>query len=376
MGFSEIKGDKLVFSFPELGSDCNLEVGFVRTLRLPDDNKEYPLPPGLGQFDLAHVDDHKQALPSSWSEHGGVFFPMWQAEAMWLSFHNPSGWPFAVKIAAGKINALTGEAWRNPLSAKGDKQDYMVSPTQPWIDGFCIGEGVVRQFVAMPQGSGYTAEEQITGKAEHGGVQIIVYPMTVEARQRLAPPVQRRRGSYHAMDGAMGGALSASASLESCDMMAAPMAASNSSHSVSRSMAKKASPAKEMGLAAGGLMRQEIYADIYDQHGREVWSDQYARCFVHLMDALDYESVMGKAPKAMPPTANDYRAYGLPWFEYYDSKSKALSGSKTLAGLDSVAAMGVKKGEKPLGGKEGVVSPQATKPVKIGPVAKGLDGSW
>lgn len=29
----------------------------------------------------------------------------------------------------------------------------------------------------MPLGCGYTAEEQISGAAEHGGIQIIVYPM-------------------------------------------------------------------------------------------------------------------------------------------------------------------------------------------------------
>ena len=33
---------------------------------------------------------------------------------------------------------------------------------------------MIRQFVAMPLGAGYTAEEQITGEAEHGGLQIVV----------------------------------------------------------------------------------------------------------------------------------------------------------------------------------------------------------
>jgi hypothetical protein len=51
---------------------------------------------------------------------------------------------------------------------------------------------------------------------------------------------------------------------------------------------------------------------------------------------------------------------------------KALAGSSELAGLDSVAAMGVKKGEKPLPNL-GVAPTHPT--VKIGP-AKGLDGSW
>jgi len=29
----------------------------------------------------------------------------------------------------------------------------------------------VRQFVAMPLGAGYTAEERVTGRAEHGGAE-------------------------------------------------------------------------------------------------------------------------------------------------------------------------------------------------------------
>ena len=50
-------------------------------------------------------------------------------------------------------------------------------PGQPWLDGFCVEKGLIRQFVAMPLGEGFTAEEQLTGEAEHGGLQIAVYPM-------------------------------------------------------------------------------------------------------------------------------------------------------------------------------------------------------
>ena len=44
---------------------------------------------------------------------GGVILPVWQAEAMWLNFRNrgPSwdlDFPVAIKVAAGKINAVTG----------------------------------------------------------------------------------------------------------------------------------------------------------------------------------------------------------------------------------------------------------------------------
>ena len=50
----------------------------------------------------------------------------------------------------------------------------MVAPDQPWLDGFVVDKGCVRQFFAMPQGAGYSAEEQLTGEAVHGGLQLAV----------------------------------------------------------------------------------------------------------------------------------------------------------------------------------------------------------
>lgn len=365
-GYVEIINDQLCFKFPEMGAECALRVTFHRTLRLPDDNKSYGLPPSLGAFELTHIDDHKEGLPAAWSERGGVLFPMWQAEAMWLSFDSPSGWPFAIKIATGKVNALTGESWENELSAKSEKQDYMVSPGQPWLDGFCVAEGKVRQFVAMPQGSGYTAEEQITGKAEHGGLQIIVYPMKAEARAKLAPPRRPGRGSM--------GALASACSLSMDDSGGGleSMGASAKGGVLRSSSVKRAAPAKEMGLAAGGLMEQEIYADPYD---REVWDSAFARCFVHLVDAVDYEAVLGKKPRHASPTAADYARQGLPWFNYSDTSLTAIKGSSKLANLDSVAAMGVKKNETPLPENESIKAP---KPVELSkPKKPGIrDGSW
>ena len=63
----------------------------------------------------------------------------------------------------------------------------MVSSEQPWLDGYCVEKGLIRQFVAMPLGSGYSAEEQLSGKAEHGGMQIIVYPMKKSVFEKRFP---------------------------------------------------------------------------------------------------------------------------------------------------------------------------------------------
>ena len=171
----ELKREILEFSFPDVHADAKCRIQFHRTMRIPDNDQTHYLPPGLGDFPLHHIDDFA-AIPNVWKERGGVFFPVYQSEAMWISFD--SDYPCAVKIAAGKINALTGDTWCDELQT--NEQDYIVTPDQPWLDGFNVGQDIVRQFVAMPLGEGFSAEEQITGAAEFGGLQILVSPMKKE----------------------------------------------------------------------------------------------------------------------------------------------------------------------------------------------------
>lgn len=310
----ELKNDELLIQFPDVHEDAVCRVDFQRTLRIPDDNRDYPLPPGLGRFSVEHVEDHSSRLPAAWVERGGVLLPMYQAEALWINFSSGSSsrrsisYPFALKIAAGKINAVTGDEWTNGLGK--DPQDYLVVPDQPWLDGFCVQKGLIRQFVAMPMGAGYTAEEQISGTAAHGGIQIIVYPMKRDRYEKL---VNRTTPLFDP---------------DICYSLADPC------ESVS------------MGLAPGGLMRQEIYEDKY---GYDAWdTSRSSRCFIHILNSAQWEIVTGKSVPRKPPSAADYTKAALPWFEYYDEKLCPLSGVKSLAGLDSIGAKSVKFSEKPL----------------------------
>jgi hypothetical protein len=248
-------------------------------------------------------------------KHGGVMLPMYQSEALWINFNGD--YPFAIKVAAGKINAVTGEDWRDGLHR--NPQDYMVAPEQPWLDGFCVEKGLIRQFVAMPLGSGYSAEEQLTGKAEHGGLQIVAFPLKREAYERI---LKERR----AYGRPLGYALAEEADMIcACDTMA-PLGL-------------------DMGLAAGGKMKQEIYDDSF---GFDDWDLRHSsRCFVHLANSMVWRAVTGDDPPTVPPTSSEYTKAGLPWFDYY-SDSKALEGSKKLATVKSVAELGKEKGDVPL----------------------------
>lgn len=312
----ELKDDSLVFSFPEAHPEAKLRIKFMRTLRIPDDGKGYPLPPGLGRFPLRHVDDHAENVPPLWLEHGGVMLPMCQSEALWLNFESAylelhgSGFPFAVKVATGKIDALTGKPWRDSLH--NEAQDYLIVPEQPWLDGYCVEKGFIRQFVAMPLGAGYSAEEQLTAEAKHGGLQIAVYPMKRRAFERRFPKIdpRERRMQFDY------------AAAESCPM----------------------SP--DMGLAPGGRMRQEIYEDPFDFVD---WDrGAMSRCFIHIANSLVWRAITGDNPPTTPLTAKEYTEAGLPWFEYYNDDAKALAGAESLSGLKSVTQMGAAKGDAPL----------------------------
>ena len=41
-----LENDTLFFSFPDIHPQAELAINFQRTLRIPDDDKSYPLPPG------------------------------------------------------------------------------------------------------------------------------------------------------------------------------------------------------------------------------------------------------------------------------------------------------------------------------------------
>ncbi len=322
----ELKHDCLRFSFPEVHEDASFQVDFQRTLRIPDDGKDHALPPGLGAFPLRHVDDFAERVPGAWLKRGGVMLPMYQAEALWLSFGGQ--YPFAVKIATGKINAVTGEEWTEDLHRR--PQDYVTTPRQPWLDGYCVKKGVIRQFVAMPLGSGYSAEEQLTGEAEHGGLQIVAYPMKRKAYERHLGGMRRRR--------------------------------STEVYSLGLKSVRACAPAPDMGLAPGGRMTQEIYGD---PHGLADWDLEHgSRCFVHLTNSLVWEAITKERPPYPPPTAKAYTDAGLPWFDYY-GEGPAVSGAGKLAGLLSVSAKGAQKGDAPLPENESV-DPKNVIPLRAG----------
>ena len=278
-------------------------VTFQRTLRIPDDGSAYPLPPGLGRFPILKVEDYLDHVPQLWRERGGAFIPMYQREALWLGFHAAPWKPNAVKIAVGRVNAISGKPDDKALHA--DHQDYVVCPEQPWLDGVHTGHGLVRQFVAMPLGLGYTVEASMTGVETFGGIQITVYEPK-PGRFPEEPPIKPDTGPI-------------------------------------RTAMLKPGGITSMGLGAGGAMKQKLYPDPY---GIETWDqDNYGRIFIHIINSAEFFAFTGLNPPPTPIDAKTYTEYGLPWFDLYDETKGDVPPSEWLARARTVSARDVERGE-------------------------------
>ena len=283
-------------------------LSFQRTLRIPDDGKTYPLPPGLGNFPILRVADFKDRVPEEWVKHKGVFIPMYQREALWISFKARYWKPNAAKIAIGKVNAISGKVWDQAL--RPEEKDYIVCPPQPWLDGINAGEDMIRQFVAMPLGMGYTVEAQVTGKEEFGGIQIIVY----EPKPGKFPDYPPMGTVDRFIAGIMPAALAGGAG-------------------------------REMGLSAGGKMKQKIYPD---SHGIDTWdAENCGRVYVHIVNSMAFREITGKEPPPTPISAKTYEHYQLPWFDLYDDHMGDVEAPDALKGVKSVKEIDADKGFTP-----------------------------
>lgn len=332
-----LQHDQLVFRFPHIDEDVGIRIEFQRTLRLPDDGRDYRLPPGLGRFPLRHIEDFDLGASNQRKARGGIIMPMFQADALWLNFHS-LGYerprlPVALKIGAGKINAVSGERWADGL--RQEPQNYVVLPGQPWLDGFNVEKGKVRQFVAVPLGQGYTVEEQIDPESDVGGIQLEAIPMKKDAYENLkAKPAE----------------------VSSTDFM--PM------------MACQSAAPMDMGLGMGGSMRQEIYDDEY---GLDAWDTENSqRCFIMLANAEQWMSITSDEPPMSPISAEAYSKAGLPWFEYYDGDRKAIEGAKALGSIKSIKMI-AKDNEEPVWPKEKSKFSYLVNAIKGKNVS---DGSW
>lgn len=257
-------------------------VRLERTLRVPDDGKVYPLPPTLGSFPLFRSSSYSAALAEGWEEP--FFVPLRQSEALWLSFATSQY--RAVQVACGAIDAVSGGRFPAPL--RTDPQNYVVCPDQPWLDGFKTADGIVRQFVAAPLGSGLTVSEQLEGVASSA--------LTIRV-------IQPKPGALP----------------EPPEMMFDEMDL----------MSYGSTP--DLGLGAGGAIRQQVYPDRW---GVEVWDpDSFTDVRLRILNSDRFREITGLNPPQEAISAADYSRFGFPWFDLNDESAKDIAASERMGGV-------------------------------------------
>ncbi|KAL9130582.1 MAG: hypothetical protein Q9175_006983 [Cornicularia normoerica] len=162
------------------GHRQKLDIFSQRTTRVHDSKRDPELPSDIGTFPLYSVANCAGKMPGDMAAKGGLFL------LMWISLKSKV--PFAVQVFARGVNAVSGEptganeATMMPrlvlMEKKKSIQDYVVTPKQLWLDGIATDNERVRQCVAMPLGSGYSVEVQVTGQDVLGGLQLHVTPST------------------------------------------------------------------------------------------------------------------------------------------------------------------------------------------------------
>ncbi|KAK1984817.1 integral membrane protein [Colletotrichum cereale] len=381
-----------------------LTIRLNRTIRVPDNRDTNDLPPSMGTFPLFKVRDYARRMPEDMAKKGGIFFPMYQREAMWISFSSRA--PFAIKLYVGGVNAVSGfpmtendktrEKRLKMLSSGHQLQDYIVLPEQNWLDGIVSEDGKIRQFVAQPKGSGFSVEAQVTGDEKVGGIQIELIPIKknlpaefdVRYQNRNSEVVTRtfnlaERGlaadstwgdvkklihaefdiavedqvlSDHGSkapfrhfgsdlfdfsdDTKLGDAyFPPKFSTLSGNMKAGPDGAAvleDSPSKRTKSESSRAAPpqeVKEMGLAAGGLIKQTIEADT---HPADVWDVEASLMMnIQILDVESFCVVTGQPAPDTPVDAQSYAHRGYPFFEIWGEEKSGIKGD--FAEVRSVA---------------------------------------
>lgn len=108
-------------------------------------------------------------------------------------------------------------------------------------------------------------------------------------------------------------------------------------HKIMHSYARSAN-ISQMGIAAGGTVKQDIYPDEYDP---ESWNTENIKLVnVQIVNSVVFEEVTGMAAPETPIGPETYASLGLPFFDLYSEErpstvSGDFSGVKTVSEMDA-----------------------------------------
>ena len=353
------------------------KISFHRTLRIPEDGRAYPLPAGFGRLPILRVEDYAESVPEKWLEQGGFIIPLYQREALFLEFEGVEWRPTIAKVSVGRVNAVSGKP--HDFKIRSHRQDYVVIPDQRWLDGINSGDGSVSQFVAMPLGQGYTIEAQVTDEEKHGGFQLAVFdprrgrfpdldPKQAEVATSALAERSRRAAQEEALrrllclspprfvaavralqkmryyDAARSLGISEEKILEIVERLRGRMGKHGltgiipEAHliddrvrlgapkfSLGDGILSAAAPTAddEMGIAAGGSIKQQILEDTY---GVESWDEAVFRdVVIHIVNSDAYQRITGRPTPPSPITADHYARHKIPWYSDYNEPAHSVA---------------------------------------------------
>ena len=303
-----------------------ISISIHRTVRVAEGKTPANLPPSLGVMRTHNVKDYRDRCPASWEDEA-VFVALHSTEALWLSFNTSQ--PYALLIGAGGINALTGEK----LGTKLAENNYLVTPPQPWLDGWKDQDGTVYQFVGTEYkgGEGLTVGEQLIGaESKTGGIGIAVFEAVNPSSLKSTSKPMETWGESSLGDMTL---------YSMCGTMSYTSKGGqhvNSSHygGLMRSVSSRKSMMSEMGVGKGGKITQKIYPDPY---GLQVWKDApVAVSAIYIVDAATCAEIIGETV-SKPVVSEDYTGK---WFGLDDKDLKDVAGSVKFTGLKSAAFSG------------------------------------
>ncbi|KAF3935165.1 hypothetical protein ABW20_dc0107363 [Dactylellina cionopaga] len=143
--------------------DRDLKISFRRTIRIPDNQETNDLPPDLGAMKVTNVKHVSSWLSESMRDKGGLLLPM----------HD------GVNIISGEPeteNSATNLRRRELVSQGRSIQDYIVLPGQMWLDSIAHRPGEFKQFVTPPFKKELTVEAQFASAEHHGCLRFEITP--------------------------------------------------------------------------------------------------------------------------------------------------------------------------------------------------------